>query len=87
VARDLDAQLLESVRVRRLRLGDAFVHGSLAARRTLNNNARRLLVGLMVAAIACAGCAGTSFVREHLHSSAAAPTPTPPRHTPDGGLR
>jgi hypothetical protein len=65
MARDLDTQLLESVRVRRLRLGDAFVHGTLAARRTLNNNVRRLLVGVMVTAIVCAGCAGTSFVRAH----------------------
>jgi hypothetical protein len=72
MARDLDTQLLESVRVRRIRLGDAFVHGSLAARRTLNNNVRRLLVGLMVAALACASCAGTSFVREHFHLSSAA---------------
>ena len=67
MARDLDTQLLESVRVRRLRLGDAFVHGSLAARRTLNNNVRRLLAGIMLAAIVCAGCAGTSFLRTHFH--------------------
>jgi hypothetical protein len=74
MARDLDAQLLESVRVRRLRLSDAFVHGSLASRRSLTNNIRRLLLGVMVAAIACASCAGTSFVRSQLnHSKAATP--------------
>lgn len=65
MARDLDTQLLESVRVRRQRLEDAFVHGSLAARRTLKNNIRRLFVGVMVAAVVCAGCAGTSFLRTH----------------------
>lgn len=82
MARDLDAQLLESVRVRRRRLRDAFLHGSLRTRRTVSDNVRRLMVSAIVAAIACASCAGVSFVEAHLHDSnaiAPAPSPSPAR--------
>ena len=53
--RDYDAQLLESVAVRRQRLADALLHGSLRARRKAsNNNLRRATAGAVLAAVLCA---------------------------------
>ncbi len=69
MARDLDATLLESVRVRRRRLSDAFLHGTLRTRRTTTDNIRRLVVGVILAAIACAVCAGVAFVKAHIHDA------------------
>jgi hypothetical protein len=76
MARDVDGQLLESVRVRRNRLREAFLHGSLRTRRTASDNMRRVVFSAIAAAIACAGCAGTSFVKAHIHDSSTAPDTT-----------
>ncbi len=67
MARDTDAALLESVRVRRRRLREAFLYGSLRTRRTTADTMRRLMISLVLAAIACAVCAGISFVKAHIH--------------------
>ena len=77
MARETDAILLESVRVHRARLRAAFVHGALAARRTTNDNVRRFVASTVIAAVACAGCAGWSFLRENLDSMRASTTPSP----------
>jgi hypothetical protein len=66
VARDYDAQLLESVAVRRRRLRDALLRGSLHARRPTNDNVRRAVVGALLAAVLCAGCVGASFLADQL---------------------
>lgn len=73
MARDLDSALLESVRVRRRRLRDAFLHGALRTRRVTSDNVRRLIIGMVLAAIACAVCAGVSFVRAHIHDANSLP--------------
>jgi hypothetical protein len=87
VARDLDAALLESVRVRRRRLRDAFLHGALRTRRTTADNVRRLVIGLILAALACAICAGVSFVKAHIHEANTVPSVTIARvHTAPGRL-
>lgn len=71
--RDYDAQLLESVAVRRQRLADALLHGSLRARRRAsNNNLRRAAGGAVLAAVLCAGCVGWSFLQHQLDQQAAA---------------
>jgi uncharacterized protein HemX len=71
--RDYDAQLLESVAVRRQRLADALLHGSLQARRKAsNNNLRRAAGGAVLAAVLCAGCVGWSFLQHQLDQQAAA---------------
>ena len=62
MSRDLDAQLLESVAVRRRRLRDALLRGRLRTRRSVSDNLGRLLVGAGVAAVLCAGCVGWSFL-------------------------
>jgi hypothetical protein len=70
--RDYDAQLLESVAVRRQRLADALLHGSLRARRKAsNNNLRRATAGAVLAAVLCAGCIGWSFLQDQLDQQAA----------------
>jgi uncharacterized protein HemX len=73
--RDYDAQLLESVAVRRQRLADAVLHGSLRARRKASNsNLRRAAAGAVLAAVLCAGCVGWSFLQDQLDQQAAART-------------
>ena len=64
--RDYDAQLLESVAVRRQRLSDALLHGSLRTRRRAGDNLRRAFAGAVVAAVLCAGCVGWSFLQRQL---------------------
>jgi uncharacterized protein HemX len=66
VERDYDAQLLESVAVRRQRLGDALLHGSLRTRRRTGDTLRRAVAGAIVAAVLCAGCVGWSFLQRQL---------------------
>lgn len=91
-----DQALLESVQTHRARLGSAIAFGSLGARRPLTSLIRRLVVGMVIAAIACAACVGVSFVGSILAANAAAagqaetpapggtpidPTPTPTEGT------
>lgn len=64
MVRDYDTQLLESVTVRRRRLRDAFLFGRLRSRRTLDENLVKILAGICVATVACAGSAGWSFIRQ-----------------------
>lgn len=59
---DRDAVLLETVKTHRARLVSALLYGELDERRLVVGNIRRLVVGFVIAAVACAGCAGTSFV-------------------------
>ncbi|OJF14976.1 hypothetical protein [Couchioplanes caeruleus] len=66
MARDFDAQLLESVAVRRRRLRDALLWGTLRTRRAAANLLGRLVAGAAVAAVLCAGCVGWSFLQEQL---------------------
>ncbi|MCW2916413.1 MAG: hypothetical protein JWN52_4481 [Actinomycetia bacterium] len=63
MARDYDVQLLESVAVRRRRLRDALLFGAARTRRTLDENLTKVLIGLCVAAVVCAGTVGWSFLR------------------------
>lgn len=69
MARDLDAQLLESVTVRRRRLRDALLWGRLRVRRSASENVARFLGGCVLAALICAGCVGWSFLSDALERS------------------
>ncbi|WP_103500160.1 MULTISPECIES: hypothetical protein [Streptomyces] len=64
MARDYDSQLLESVAVRRRRLRDALVFGPDRTRREADENTRKVLGGVALAAVLCAGCLGWSFISE-----------------------
>ncbi|MDL4772396.1 TNT domain-containing protein [Actinomadura xylanilytica] len=66
MARDYDTQLLESVAVRRRRLRDAVLFGPQRARRTFDESLMKVMAGLCVAAVLCAGTVGWSFLRSHL---------------------
>ena len=70
MARDFDAQLLESVAVRRRRLRDALLWGTLRTRRAATNLIARLVAGAAVAAVLCAGCVGWSFLQDQLEQRA-----------------
>lgn len=89
MARDTDAALLESVRVRRRRLREAFLYGALRTRRTTADTLRRFMISLVLAAIACAVCAGVSFVKAHIHdaTNSLPATPATTVQTPTSGAR
>jgi len=63
---DRDLVLLETVKTHRARLVSAFLSGELADRRVINDNVRRLIGGIVLAAVVCAGCVGFSFVSAQL---------------------
>jgi hypothetical protein len=88
VPRNSDSILLESVSTHRRRLRQAFVLGRLADRRLVNDNVKRFIGSVVLAAVVGVGCLGYSFVTNALAQQAAqqqaqlTPTPTPSR-TPD----
>ncbi|WP_344894302.1 TNT domain-containing protein [Actinomadura meridiana] len=63
MARDYDNQLLESVTVRRRRLRDALVFGPRRTRRTFDEHVGKIIAGLCVAAVLCAGTVGWSYLQ------------------------
>lgn len=72
MAGNRDTVLIETVRTHRNRLVAAFLHGEVEERRTVNDNVRRFVVGLVIAAVAAAGCVGTAFVIDYLAQQQAA---------------
>jgi hypothetical protein len=64
MARDYDRQLLESVAVRRRRLRDAALFGSLSVRRTFQDQLSRTMASVVVGAVFAAGCVGWAYL-EH----------------------
>ncbi|WP_051973575.1 hypothetical protein [Cryobacterium sp. MLB-32] len=80
---DHDVVLLETVKTHRSRLRAAFLFGELSERRVANDNMRRVIGSVVLAAVLCAGCVGVSFVVDLLQQRAAAaqtqivPTPVP----------
>ncbi|TDD85597.1 DUF4237 domain-containing protein [Actinomadura darangshiensis] len=66
MVRDYDAQLLESVVVRRRRLRDALLFGPQRTRRKFTEGTMKIVAGLCVAAVVCAGLVGVSFLRSML---------------------
>ncbi|MFS0853842.1 hypothetical protein [Microbacterium sp. 179-I 3D4 NHS] len=66
-----DRTLIEEARTQRMRLGSALLYGRVDERRSVNDNLRRLVGSLVVAALACAVCVGISFVSDLLATQAA----------------
>ncbi len=66
MAREYDAQLLESVAVRRNRLRESLLWGRERRARATMDNLKRLTVSVVLAAVACAGCVGWSFLQDLL---------------------
>jgi hypothetical protein len=63
MAREYDAALLESVAVRRNRIRESLLWGRQRRARATVDNIKRLGVGVVLAAVGCAGCVGWSFVQ------------------------
>ena len=80
-----DTVLVEQAKIQRARLGAALLYGRIPERRTINDNMKRLMGSIVLAAVVCAGCVGVSFVTKVLADQAAA-TPasvsTPRQETP-----
>lgn len=66
MAREYDAQLLESVAVRRNRMRESLLWGRERRARATVDNVRRLGLSVVLAAVACAGCVGWSFLQDVL---------------------
>lgn len=66
MAREYDAQLLESVAVRRNRMREALLWGRERRARATMDNLKRLALSVVLAAVACAGCVGWSFLQNVL---------------------
>jgi hypothetical protein len=62
MAMDFDAQLIESVEVRRNRLTSALLFGANPTERRWKERSRVLAYGVATAALACALCVAISFV-------------------------
>lgn len=86
MSNEYDNQLIESVTVRRRRLGAALLYGRNPQRRRWIDGVRRFIFSIVVAAVIGAGCVGFSFVSnllksqpqygaQHASSSAHAGTP------------
>jgi hypothetical protein len=76
VADETDAVLLEAVRTHRARLRGAFLLGELAERRSVNDNLRRVVGSVVLAAVLCAGCVGTALVLRTIADQQAQAAPT-----------
>ena len=79
-----DTILLETVKTHRARLQSAFLYGELAERRLGQDNLKRLLGSVVLAAVVCTGCVGFALVtsliatqatRQAQQRSAGSPTP------------
>src|SRR6188472_4342416 len=66
-----DTILLETVKTHRARLLSAFLYGELAERRLGQDNLKRLLGSVVLAAVICTGCVGFSVVTSLIASQAA----------------
>ena len=69
-----DTILLETVKTHRARLLSAFLYGELAERRLGQDNLKRLLGSVVLAAVICTGCVGFSLVTSLIASQAARQT-------------
>lgn len=72
MANNRDTILLETVRTHRARLLSAFLYGELAERRLANDNLKRVIGSIVLAAVVCTGCVGFSLVTSLLARQAAA---------------
>jgi hypothetical protein len=85
MAREYDVALLESVALRRNRIRESLLWGRQRRARATVDNVKRLGVGVVLAAAACAGCVGWSFVQhtmlapQHHQSTGHQSTVTVPR--------
>lgn len=63
---DIDRNLLEATKAHRTRMTSAFVFGRQRERRAVQTNVGRVTGSVVLAAVVCIGCVGTSFVLDLL---------------------
>lgn len=68
---EFDAQLIESVTVRRSRLTDALLYGSNPTERRWKSPLKLFLVSIVIAALVAAICVGVSFITNIFQQQAA----------------
>ena len=66
-----DTILLETVKTHRARLQSAFLYGELADRRLGQDNLKRLLGSVVLAAVVCTGCVGFALITSLIATQAA----------------
>jgi hypothetical protein len=66
-----DTILLETVKTHRARLLSAFLYGELAERRLGQDNLKRLLGSIVLAAVICTGCVGFALITSLIATQAA----------------
>ena len=64
MSREHDAQLLESLAVRRKRMRESLLWGRGRRLRATADNIKLLGISIVLAAVACAGCVGWSLLRQ-----------------------
>jgi hypothetical protein len=79
MANNRDTVLLETVRTHRARLLAAFLFGELPERRLANDNVKRLIGSIVLAAVVCTGCVGFSLITSVLARQAAARAASQPK--------
>jgi hypothetical protein len=77
-----DTQVIESVAVRRRRLREAWLFGSDRIRNRLNEQTGKVFASIMIAAVACAGCAGVSYFKTSSAKEKEKQQPVPAVTTP-----
>jgi hypothetical protein len=63
VSGNYGTQVIESVAVRRRRLREAWLFGAERAKNTLTEQTGKVFASVMIAAVACAGCAAVSYFK------------------------
>ncbi|MBN1172978.1 MAG: hypothetical protein JXA67_12450 [Micromonosporaceae bacterium] len=86
MAREYDAQLLESVAVRRARMRELLLWGRGRRAKLVGDNLNWLRIGVILAAVACAACVIWSLVRTLL-AEQQTPTRTPARASAEVVIR
>lgn len=75
-----DTILIDQARIERARLASALLYGRIPQRRTVNDNAKRLVASIIVAAAICAALVGVAFITPLLSERGVAP-PSPSMRT------
>jgi hypothetical protein len=64
MVREYDVQLLESVAVRRARMREVLLWGRHRRQLATEDNLKRFAIGLVLAAVASAGCVGWAYLQK-----------------------
>ena len=76
MARDTDDVRVESVLAHRKRLRQALLLGAVGQRREIDDGLKAMIISVVLAGVACAGCVGFSFVSHMLAQAKASSPPT-----------